>query len=93
MSQPAILTLTARITQQTTPDMLEALKEHQNTPLEVDASAVKHIGAPGYEALLAAARSWQAAAVSFAVTAPSSAFIEGLGHIGLAAENFGISEG
>lgn len=93
MSLSTTLTLKARISQQTTADLVAALKKHQNTPLEVDASAVKHIGAPGYEALLAAARSWQAADVSFAVITPSSAFIEGLGHIGLAAEEFGINEG
>ena len=93
MSDSTTLTLAARITQQSAPELLAALKAHQNTPLTIDASAVKHIGATGFEALLAAARSWQAAAVSFAITAPSSAFIEGLGHIGLTAEEFGISEG
>jgi chemotaxis protein CheX len=93
MSDTTTLKLGTRITQQSTPELVAALKELQNTALEVDASAVKHIGAPGFEALLAAARSWQAAAVSFAITAPSSAFIEGLGHVGLAAEEFGISEG
>jgi len=93
MEKTTPIKLETRISQQTTADLLATLIKHQNTPLEVDASAVKHIGAAGFEVLLAAARSWQKAAISFAVISPSSAFIEGLGHIGLAAEEFGISEG
>jgi chemotaxis protein CheX len=93
MSEEITLVLEPRLTQQNAAALLATLQAHHGTPLTVDASAVKHIGAPAFELLLAAARSWKTAGVSFAVTTPSSAFIEGLGHIGLTKEEFSISEG
>jgi len=88
-----IIKLEPRITQQNTAALKENLAEYRKVPVRVDASAVKHIGAPGFELLLAAAKGWKADGVEFSITAPSGAFMDGLGHLGLAADELGISEG
>ncbi len=93
MSEPTTIALAPRVNQQTIASLVATLKAHQGQPVQIDASAVKHIGAPGFEALLAAARSWRAATAGFAVIEPSAAFLSGVGHIGLAESDFGISEG
>jgi chemotaxis protein CheX len=87
------LALEPRITQKNAPHLAATLAGHRYRPVNLDASAVIHIGAPGFEVLLSAARGWMAKSVAFTLTDPSAAFMDGLVRIGLSAEDFGLNEG
>ncbi|NOX74951.1 MAG: hypothetical protein GXP03_15470 [Alphaproteobacteria bacterium] len=87
------LALEPRLTQKNAANLAATLAGHRYRPINLDASAVIHVGAPGFEVLLAAMRGWMEKSVEFTFTDPSESFMDDLARIGLVAEEFGLNEG
>jgi anti-anti-sigma regulatory factor len=59
----------------------------RGTPLEVDASQVRRVGAQSLQVLIAAARTWQADGLAYHVTNSSSELLDTIALIGLSRED------
>lgn len=62
------------------------LLERRGSPLVVDAGQVRRTGMQAVQILIAAARTWQADGQSYAVTNPSSEFLDTITLVGLTRE-------
>lgn len=67
------------------------LKSQRNKPIEFDASAVEHIGAPCLAALLSAAKTWTRDSLGFRIINPSESFVKGVERMGIEISDLGIS--
>ena len=72
--------------------LLTALKDQRNSPVTVDASKVKHIGAPCLEVLMSAARSWKNDGVGFQIINHSDAYSEGVSRMEIPSSQLGGME-
>lgn len=63
------------------------LRDLMGGPIEVDASEVTHIGTPGVQVLLAAAKSWQAGGHDMTLVSPSQSLVDQLAILGLTVDH------
>src|SRR5262249_3830565 len=80
VSLPPIANLTAAA------DLKHSLVDvfHSRKGVEIEASAVQNITSPCWQVLVAAAKSFGAASMSYSVVNPSPAFVEAAGILGIA---------
>jgi chemotaxis protein CheX len=69
-------------------ELAEALEHLRDTPLEVIATSVTHVGALCLQVLLAARLQWARDGVVFRIVAPSEAFASGLTNLGVSMDIF-----
>jgi|GEM_PF-323182 len=69
--------------------LYEALAGLRGTPVSIDASRVQQVGGACAQTLLFAKRIWDAEAVAYDITGPSTAFSESMAFLGLS-ETFNI---
>jgi chemotaxis protein CheX len=69
-------------------ELAEALEHLRDTPLEIVASGVTHVGALCLQVLLAARLQWTRDGVVFRLVEVSEAFAEGVGRLGVAPAEF-----
>lgn len=67
-------------------DLYERFEALRDRPVVIDASAVKFIGTPALQVLLAAAASWRLAGVEFELRSPSKGFLACTSRLGLPAD-------
>ncbi len=82
------LELPARLDLLAADELAEALEHLRDTPLEVIASGVTHVGALCLQVLLAARLQWARDGVTFRIIDGSDAFASGLARLGLSPTEF-----
>lgn len=87
-SSARVLRLPARMNYAAADELSEAFEHLRDSPIEVDASDVTHLGAIGLQVLLAARKQWQLDGVSFRLTGASAAFVDSLNLLGVQPETF-----
>ena len=83
----AELVLPARLDLSAAASLAEAVLAHRGQDLVLNAREVVHLGTPGLQVLLAAAKSWRADGRSLALASPSEAMTEQLGCLGLSLDD------
>ncbi|WP_114965958.1 STAS domain-containing protein [Alkalilacustris brevis] len=82
------LELPARLDLLAADELAEAFEHLRDTPLEVVASGVSHVGALCLQVLLAARLQWQRDEVAFHLIDPSEALLSGMARLGVSATIF-----
>jgi len=73
-------------------ELAEALEHLRDTPLEIVASGVVHVGGLCLQILLAARLQWSLDGIALRVVQPSDAFVAGLKRLGASMSHFGEDE-
>ncbi len=63
--------------------LMEQIKAAEGAPLELEMSAVRHVGAQALQILLATKAAWVAADLSFEISNPSADFRQGVLALGV----------
>ncbi len=82
------LRLPARMNYAAADELSEAFEHLRDSPIEVDASEVTHLGAIGLQVLMAARTQWQLDGVLFRLTGSSPAFTDSLRLLGVPPDTF-----
>jgi chemotaxis protein CheX len=93
--QQAVLTLPECLDSGSVIALRDTLLTYRGSPLEVDAGQVRRTGTQALQILISAARTWRADGQRYALTHPSSEFLDTLALVGVAAEQLsfeGISQ-
>lgn len=85
-NHPAPLVLPETLDSSCAVSVRNMLLERRGSPLVVDAGQVRRTGMQAVQILIAAARTWQADGQSYAVTNPSSEFLDTITLVGLTRE-------
>ncbi|MEZ5686273.1 MAG: STAS domain-containing protein [Paracoccaceae bacterium] len=88
----AVLTLAPRLDLSQARPLADALRQHRGAPLELDASAVQHLGALGLQALLCAARDWRVQGLPLTITQSNETFDTALAQMGVALDDLQSQE-
>lgn len=83
MSASARLRLPPRLDLPAAGPLATELRDLMGGPLEIDGSDVTHVGTPGVQVLIAAAKSWQAAGHDLVIADPSDALVDQIAVLGL----------
>lgn len=82
------LELPARLDLLAADELAEALEHLRDTPIQVVAAGVTHVGALCLQILLAARLQWQRDEIEFQLVDPSEAFCNGFARLGVATTIF-----
>jgi chemotaxis protein CheX len=80
----SIIQLDARLDLRAATALAGTIRDHDGSPLGIDAGQVQHLGALCLQILLATAASWRARGLPLSVTPRSQAFDTTLGQFGIA---------
>ncbi len=84
---PSALVLPESLDSSAAADIRDLLLAHRGSPLVVDAGQVRRTGMQAVQVLIAAARTWRADGHSYAVTNPTTEFLDTLTLVGLSREH------